>query len=293
MDAILNRRPPTFWSLFWQDPLGTLAKRLHTFRQSRLQKVEAGEPPIIIGCISDTHNTYPSLPPGDLLIHAGDLSQSGTKSEIQATLDWLAQQPHQYKVVIAGNHELLLDSTKNAYSDSKGDLNWHDITYLQDSSTTLRFQGGRALKVYGSPWTRKYGNWAFEYPVDIDHWTGTVPDDMDVLVTHMPPFAHLDIDGGGDKFLLQEVKRVKPRLHVFGHLHGGHGREEVRWDEFEDALDKLMGRKGSVWNLLRMCWYCMNTLLLGGKDADSTLVNAAIVQGYKDKGRREAIVVEV
>lgn len=64
---------------------------------------------IRIVCISDTHNLQPELPDGDLLLHAGDLSQRGSFDEIQAQLDWLNAQPHKQKIVIAGNHDLLLD----------------------------------------------------------------------------------------------------------------------------------------------------------------------------------------
>ncbi|KAL8945464.1 MAG: hypothetical protein Q9183_008083, partial [Haloplaca sp. 2 TL-2023] len=64
---------------------------------------------ITVVCISDTHGTQPALPAGDLLLHAGDLTKWGTFSELQAQLTWLAQQPHKHKVVIAGNHDLLLD----------------------------------------------------------------------------------------------------------------------------------------------------------------------------------------
>lgn len=54
-------------------------------------------------CIADTHNAQSPLPPGDILLHAGDLSQYGSFAEIQAQLTWLSAQPHRWKVVIAGN----------------------------------------------------------------------------------------------------------------------------------------------------------------------------------------------
>lgn len=65
--------------------------------------------PITVVCISDTHSTQPSLPGGDLFLHAGDLTQWGTYTKLQAQVTWLSQQPHTYEVVIAGNHDLLLD----------------------------------------------------------------------------------------------------------------------------------------------------------------------------------------
>lgn len=52
---------------------------------------------------------FPSFPLGDVLLHAGGMSRFGTFAEIQAQISWLASQPHQHKVIIAGNHDLLLD----------------------------------------------------------------------------------------------------------------------------------------------------------------------------------------
>ena len=66
-------------------------------------------PPIRIVCISDTHNATPELPLGDILIHAGDLTAHGTFDEVQAQLRWLASQPHPHKIVVAGNHDIVLD----------------------------------------------------------------------------------------------------------------------------------------------------------------------------------------
>jgi 3',5'-cyclic AMP phosphodiesterase CpdA len=62
--------------------------------------------PVTVVCVSDAHNTKPLLPPGDLLIHAGDLTCIGTFDELQTQIDWLNAQPHKY---IAGNKDLLLD----------------------------------------------------------------------------------------------------------------------------------------------------------------------------------------
>ena len=242
-------------------------------------------------CISDTHNRLPELPPGDLLIHAGDLSQSGTLSEIQATLDWLSRQPHRYKVVIAGNHELLLEPRKTPSQEERKPLDWHDIHYLEDSSVTLRFEGGRPLKIYGSPWTRKHGSWAFEYPKATDRWTGTVPNDTDILVTHTPPAAHLDIDGWGDKYLLSENKRVRPALHVYGHFHAGHGTDELVGDMLEQTYEQIVMRQHSLISPVRLTLYWVLCLCLGRSPANSILVNAAVIGGLKDEETRQSIVV--
>ena len=54
-----------------------------------------------ICCISDTHGHRIPVPDADLLIHAGDMTGSGTLEEVKATHDWLAALPHRHKVVIA------------------------------------------------------------------------------------------------------------------------------------------------------------------------------------------------
>jgi len=54
-----------------------------------------------------------------------------------------------------------------------------------------------------------------------------VPADTDVLITHSPPFGILDVVNGehvGCRDLARELKRIRPRLHIFGHIHQSYGR---------------------------------------------------------------------
>src|SRR5690242_16572388 len=60
-------------------------------------------------CVSDTHNTFPSLPRGDVLIHAGDLTNQGSLSELRKAIDWLEKADFEVKIVVAGNHDVTLD----------------------------------------------------------------------------------------------------------------------------------------------------------------------------------------
>jgi predicted MPP superfamily phosphohydrolase len=109
--------------------------------------------PIRVVCISDTHdNTVPNVPNGDLLIHAGDLTNSGTVEDIQKQLDWLASLPHRHKVFVAGNHDSYFDPKSRKAVDRKGGRTPHfkDLHYLQDEMVTLEFEGGRRLNVYGA-----------------------------------------------------------------------------------------------------------------------------------------------
>lgn len=56
-----------------------------------------------IVCISDTHNQTPKLPRGDVLIHADDLTNQGSYSELQKKISWLEKADFEAKIVIAGN----------------------------------------------------------------------------------------------------------------------------------------------------------------------------------------------
>jgi Icc-related predicted phosphoesterase len=77
----------------------------------------------------------------------------------------------------------------------------------------------------------------------------TIPDDIDILITHGPPFAVLDLAPGsnhhaGDPELLEAVQRIQPMLHVFGHVHGGHGTEEIDDTLYVNAC--LMSQWGGI-----------------------------------------------
>lgn len=61
-----------------------------------------------------------------------------------------------------------------------------------------------------------------------EHWS-RIPLDTDILLTHGPPHSILDQSRRtphlGCRELLNVVTTiVRPRLHLFGHVHGGHGQ---------------------------------------------------------------------
>ena len=63
-------------------------------------------------CVSDTHNLTNKIqvPEGDVLIHAGDFTNSGKPDEVEWFNKWLGNLPHKHKIVIAGNHDITFDS---------------------------------------------------------------------------------------------------------------------------------------------------------------------------------------
>jgi Icc-related predicted phosphoesterase len=172
--------------------------------------------------ISDTHEDKPELPDGDVLIHCGDILGWGDQFEFIDFINWFKAQPHKHKIVIAGNHDILLDDPATKVW-AKSLLEKAGITYLQNTHTEIE---GKVF--YGSPWTPKFGEWVFMLPRFLMHAVYyNVPDKVDVLITHGPPAGILDktlYNGNvGCEATLEVVLRLKPKVHAFGHIHEAKG----------------------------------------------------------------------
>jgi predicted phosphodiesterase len=172
-------------------------------------------------CLSDTHNRHDHLrvPDGDVLLHAGDFTGRGTPREIAAFGAFLARLPHRSKVVIAGNHDFLFQDESERARELLG-----DVTYLEDSPAEVA-----GLRVWGSPWQPWFHDWAFNLPRGAalaEKWA-LVPAAVDVLVTHGPPHGILDRTSDGRRVGCEELAaaraRIRPRLHLFGHIHEAYG----------------------------------------------------------------------
>lgn len=182
-----------------------------------------------IVCVSDTHGMLGRLrvPDGDVLVHAGDLSEHGTAGEVEDELAVLEALPHAHKIVIAGNHDFALEEGGVRVPDS--------ITYLQDSGVTID-----GLVFWGSPWQPYFGGWAFNLRrgAPLREVWARVPTRTDVLVTHTPPLGMLDRvldDRVGCEELRKALVRIAPRLHVFGHIHEGYGTFKVGATQYVNA----------------------------------------------------------
>ena len=186
--------------------------------------------------ISDTHNLHAKvrIPECDILVHSGDATGRGTLQEVSSFLFWLSQQPAKHKVFVAGNHDHLQERDPGLANML---LSEHpSITYLENSSAEVM-----GLKFWGSPWTPRFFDWAFNADPDklIEVWS-QIPEGLDILVTHGPPFGILDETEEGNligcKILLHEVQtRVRPKYHVFGHDHEGYGTKVVGETTFINA----------------------------------------------------------
>lgn len=170
-----------------------------------------------IVAVADTHLFHRELdvPDGDVFVHAGDMCRGGDLDELRDAADWIAGLPHRHKVIVAGNHDwAFVHEPAAARSAIAG------MIYLQDAEATID-----GVRFYGSPWQPEFNSWAFNLPrgPDLAAVWAAIPAGVDVLITHSPPA------GIGDRTAVEErtgcadlrarVAVVKPRLHLFGHIH--------------------------------------------------------------------------
>lgn len=227
---------------------------------------------IRIVVISDTHNRTPKIPDGDLLLHAGDLTMGGNFLEIAKVGLWIQSLPHKYKFVIAGNHDWLFekDNSLARYALGVNPGAENSPVYLQDSmglidlwpgKTEKDQQDGRLIEIWGSPWTPRFFDWAFNLDRGLliaQKWA-KIPEGIDILMTHGPPYGILDSvknydlqkagvlpkgqdpERAGCRDLLERVKILKPKLHVFGHIHVAYG---VHYEDGTLFVNAAQGYKG-------------------------------------------------
>jgi len=183
--------------------------------------------------LSDTHGNHQSVkvPDGDILIHAGDFTLSGDDKDVISFNEWLGTLPHKYKVCIAGNHDLLLE---RHYSSRELITN---AIYLHDSSIVLD-----GISIYGTPYQVEFNDWAFGLPrgsLELKAKRDAIPPDTDIVVTHDPPYLIGDLTSGGVHTgcydLYYRLYKIKPKLHIFGHIHTGYGIHQQGWGKCINA----------------------------------------------------------
>jgi Icc-related predicted phosphoesterase len=196
-----------------------------------------------IVAISDTHTHHMDgfVPGGDILVHAGDFTYKGRRDEIGEFLDWFLDLPHEHKVLIAGNHDIQLDTEKRTASNTilaVDDMDhWiheefygrirakENVHYLENSGVCIK-----GINFWGSPITPTFGyGWGFNSDPDkIGEYWELIPEDTHVLVTHGPPFETLDwvlpdYKKVGCGKLQRRISQISPLIHIFGHIHESYG----------------------------------------------------------------------
>lgn len=195
--------------------------------------------------IADMHGNLKFLvDPCDLLLIAGDLCPASPSPFISVGMQrnwlnskfkkWIEELPVRYVIIIAGNHDWIWEVSKsevpmwipNNYCDL-GMIANNKIAYIEDY--WIHHEG---LKIYGTPWQPPFCNWAFNKEVDrLKLCWDNIPDDVDILLTHCPPYGIMDETQYpeyakqhiGDRNLLNRIKEIKPILSVYGHNHGENG----------------------------------------------------------------------
>lgn len=167
--------------------------------------------------IADTHGQHKKinpLPEGDILIHAGDMTldnnmTQGIKS-LRSLDHWFGEQDFEKVICIAGNHDKVL---------AEGIVTkLQNAVYLEDEH--YEYKG---VTFYGSPWTLPfYGVYNANEEI-LGQKYNKISSNTDVLITHGPPKDILDRTNHGTSIgsfsLANALERIKPKYHVFGHVH--------------------------------------------------------------------------
>lgn len=201
-----------------------------------------------IVAISDTHSMHQAIKAfqacdsqldeekealgGDLIIHSGDALGRGTLEDLNAFISWYSELDFRYLVYVPGNHDLICETSESLV---KQICKEHNVTYLNDSEVTIE-----GIRIYGMASQPYFFNWAFNrarnqseaslYKVRLmKEFTDMIPEGIDILVTHGPAYGILDETTAGSSVgcqdTLEALRRVKPDLHIFGHIHNGYGQQ--------------------------------------------------------------------
>lgn len=182
---------------------------------------------MVIWHISDTHgmHNYLTVPKGiDMIIHSGDASNYMdpiiNHNEMWDFKEWWNNLEVKYKIYVAGNHDTSIE--KGIFSKNNLENNDNSF-YLENDEVEIE-----GLKFYGSPYQPLFGNWSFQRADNklFKMWEN-IPEDTDILITHGPPKGILDLAENrdhkleycGDKHLFNRVMQIKPKYHLFGHIH--------------------------------------------------------------------------
>ncbi len=200
-----------------------------------------------IAAISDQHGFLPDLPQCDLLIIAGDVCPDGFGRQVAAetpTLQqdwfdrevrpWLKQSPATHKVLTWGNHDWCGEACDFS-ADAPPAARTTALQIVIDQATTVSV-GDQSIALWLSPWSNQFGYWSFmRRPEELAEVYRAIPEGIDVLVSHQPPFGYGDevpdfrsgrMSHQGSRELLAAIDRVKPKVLICGHIHEGHGQFE-------------------------------------------------------------------
>eukprot|EP00092_Neocalanus_flemingeri_P056375 GFUD01066822.1.p1 GENE.GFUD01066822.1~~GFUD01066822.1.p1 ORF type:complete len:362 (+),score=99.23 GFUD01066822.1:214-1299(+) len=248
-------------------------------------------------CMSDTHGRHRELqvPPGDILIHSGDFTNTGTFSEAQDFDDWLGSLPHRHKVVVPGNHDSVMDQevrelvrSGEVEVFSEEEVNkWRELEDDDDLLANAHVLINRGLELegltfFGSPHTMfngvhdrsRYNRYAYSFGCtdesDIAEYVAQSDyQDCHVLVTHSPPLGIADVSSRshrGSLAVRNAVFKMNPALHVFGHVHpyGGNVFKLENCQENKEKISALGCSDDWSWSRLKTTFVNAASLKVAG-----------------------------
>lgn len=192
-----------------------------------------------IVALADTHGVFHNIdiPDGDILIVAGDWTSQGGIHACINFARWIDEQPHKYKLYIPGNHEVGFEENSSL-----------EGLILSGTNINKKLINIEGINIFGFSYTLPFNNWAFSMNEEFQEYYFKIvaPTNVDILVTHGPPFGILDSEkyqiNLGSKALLDYVKEIQPKLHIFGHIHGGYGINNTAMPNTLFANVSLMDR---------------------------------------------------
>ena len=196
--------------------------------------------------ISDTHGLLPEIEPCDVLIIAGDISPLSIQGNFKLMsdwifedfIDWVVNLPCEEVILIAGNHDFWFNSANYTQKLLIKYASHGKITYLENQSITIYGDSGEEIKIFGTPWCHNFGYWPFMISEKLlEEKFKEIPENVDILISHDPPFGTCDIDSilqkyppihVGNQILSDRIWKVKPKMVISGHIHSGdHNLVEV------------------------------------------------------------------
>jgi Icc-related predicted phosphoesterase len=176
-------------------------------------------------CVSDTHTKHGDLvmPPGDVLLHAGDFTFNGGEGETRDFGRWLAGLPYRHKVIIPGNHDVNFERDW----ESASGMIWDHAPEVHILNQEMVQVAG--WQIWGEPRQPWFFDWAYNVPRDRmgEECWNRVPAHTEILLTHGPPQGACDRNRDGNQVGCYHqrvmIERLQPRLVVCGHIHEGYG----------------------------------------------------------------------
>ena len=170
----------------------------------------------------------------DVLVHAGDMTETGQRRELEQINEWFGTLPfkREHIIAISGNMDGIgLDSAE---------IDGHDVftnaVYLEHESYEIEDIG---LRIFASPWTPRFvGGFQLMSDHEAAQKWQNMPE-VDLLLCHGPPHGVLDSTSRGksigDEPLMRKIEQIKPKAVVFGHVHASFGRETAHGIQFVNA----------------------------------------------------------